>query len=111
MPRLRANHYSAPVKEVQDHWFRLAKEEGYRSRAAYKLIDIDDRKRVIRRGARVLDAGAAPGSWSQVASKRVGPNGEVVAIDLKEINRANLPPNVRVLRGDLREITLEDLGG
>ena len=99
------------MKEVQDHWFRLAKEEGYRSRAAYKLIDIDDRKRVIRRGARVLDAGAAPGSWSQVASKRVGPKGEVVAIDLKEINRANLPPNVRVLRGDLREITLEDLGG
>lgn len=99
------------MKEVQDHWFRLAKEEGYRSRAAYKLIDIDDRKRVIRRGARVLDAGAAPGSWSQVASKRVGPKGEVVAIDLKEINRANLPPNVRVLRGDLREITIEDLGG
>lgn len=99
------------MKEVQDHWFRLAKEEGYRSRAAYKLIDIDDRKRVIRRGDRVLDAGAAPGSWSQVASTRVGPKGEVVAVDLKEINRANLPPNVRVLRGDLRELSLEDLGG
>jgi 23S rRNA (uridine2552-2'-O)-methyltransferase len=79
------------VKEVQDHWFRLAKEEGYRSRAAYKLIDIDDRKRLIRRGNRVLDAGAAPGSWSQVAAMRVGPKGEVVAVDLKQINGGGYP--------------------
>ena len=71
--------YHDRVKEVQDHWFRLAKEEGYRSRAAYKLIDIDDRKRLLRRGDRVLDAGAAPGSWAQVAVERVGPKGEVVA--------------------------------
>jgi 23S rRNA (uridine2552-2'-O)-methyltransferase len=99
------------VKEVQDHWFRLAKEEGYRSRAAYKLIDIDDRRRLLRRGDRVLDAGAAPGSWSQVAATRVGPKGEVVAVDLKEISKANLPPQVRVLRGDLRELSLDDLGG
>ncbi|MEY3021195.1 MAG: Ribosomal large subunit methyltransferase [Planctomycetota bacterium] len=99
------------MKEVQDHWFRLAKEEGYRSRAAYKLIDIDDRRRLLRRGDRVLDAGAAPGSWSQVAATRVGPKGEVVAVDLKEISKANLPPQVRVLRGDLRELSLDDLGG
>lgn len=99
------------MKEVQDHWFRLAKEEGYRSRAAYKLIDIDDKRRVLRRGDRVLDAGAAPGSWSQVAAARVGPKGAVVAVDLKEIARANLPKGVEVLRADLRDLDLESLGG
>ena len=99
------------MKEVQDHWFRLAKEEGYRSRAAYKLIDIDDRKRLLRRGARVLDAGAAPGSWAQVAAARVGPKGEVVAVDLKQINGGGYPRNVRLIQADLREITLDDLDG
>ncbi len=99
------------MKEVQDHWFRLAKEEGYRSRAAYKLIDIDDRKRLLRRGYRVLDAGAAPGSWSQVAAARVGDRGEVVAVDLKEINRSGYPSNVQCLRADLRQIQLHDIGG
>lgn len=92
------------MKDVQDHWFRLAKEEGYRSRAAYKLIDIDDRKRVLRRGDRVLDAGAAPGSWSQVAAARVGPKGEVIGVDLKAINGGGYPPNVRFLQADLRDL-------
>lgn len=99
------------MKEVQDHWFRLAKEEGYRSRAAYKFIDIDDRKRLLRRGDRVLDAGAAPGSWSQVAATRVGPKGEVVAVDLKQINGGGYPSNVRLIQADLRELTLAEMGG
>ena len=94
------------MKEVQDHWFRLAKEEGYRSRAAYKLIDVDDRKRVLRRGDRVLDAGAAPGSWSQVAAQRVGPKGEVLGVDLKAINGGGYPSNVRFLQADLRDVDL-----
>jgi 23S rRNA (uridine2552-2'-O)-methyltransferase len=99
------------MREVQDHFFRLAKEEGYRSRAAYKLIEIDDRKRILRRGDRVLDAGAAPGSWAQVAAQRVGPRGSVVAVDLKAIDRSDYPPNVRLIQADLRELSLEDLGG
>ncbi len=103
--------YHDRVKEVQDHWFRLAKEEGYRSRAAYKLIDIDDRKRLLRRGDRVLDAGAAPGSWAQVAVERVGPKGEVVAVDLKQINGGGYPSNVRLLQADLRDVSLAELGG
>ncbi|RLS89885.1 MAG: RlmE family RNA methyltransferase [Planctomycetota bacterium] len=103
--------YIPLVKEVQDHWFRLAKEEGYRSRAAYKFIDIDDRKGLLRRGDRVLDAGAAPGSWSQVAAARVGPRGEVVAVDLKPINPNGYASNVRLIQADLRDLTTEDLGG
>ena len=99
------------MREVQDHYFRLAKEEGFRSRAAYKLMEIDDRKRVLHRGDRVLDAGAAPGSWAQVAAKRIGEQGTVWAVDLKSIERRGYPSNVRLLQADLREITLQDVGG
>lgn len=99
------------MRDVQDYFFKLAKEEGYRSRAAYKLLEIDRRKHVMRRGDRVLDAGAAPGSWSQVASTIVGPRGLVVAVDLKAIDPADYPPNVKLLQADLRELTLEQLGG
>lgn len=99
------------MKEVQDHWFREAKAQGYRSRAAFKLLEIDRRKRVLRRGMRVLDVGAAPGSWTQVAAEAVGPQGEVIGFDLKAIDPSGLPPQARVLVADLREIGLEDLGG
>jgi 23S rRNA (uridine2552-2'-O)-methyltransferase len=99
------------VRDVQDYFFKLAKEEGYRSRAAYKLLEIDRRKHIMRRGDRVLDAGAAPGSWSQVASTIVGPRGVVVAVDLKAIDPADYPPNVKLMQADLREVTLEQLGG
>ena len=99
------------MRDVQDHYFRLAKEEGFRSRAAYKLIEIDDRKRILRRGDRVLDAGAAPGSWSQVAAQRIGSTGEVVAVDLKPIDPSGYPPNVQLMRADLRDVTLASLGG
>lgn len=99
------------MREVQDHFFRLAKEEGFRSRAAFKLIEIDERKHVLRRGDRVLDVGAAPGSWAQVAAARVGPKGAVVAIDLKAIDAKGYPANVTTVQSDLREATLDDLGG
>ncbi|MDZ4831535.1 MAG: RlmE family RNA methyltransferase [Phycisphaerae bacterium] len=99
------------MRDVQDHFFRLAKDEGFRSRAAYKLKEIDERKRILRRGDRVLDAGAAPGSWSQVAAARVGPRGEVVAVDLKAIDPSGYPPNVRLIQSDLRAVTLDALGG
>ena len=99
------------MREVQDHFFRLAKEEGFRSRAAYKLMEIDERKRVLRRGDRVLDAGAAPGSWAQVAVKKVGDRGVVWAVDLKSIERSGYPSNVRLVQADLGEIELSEIGG
>ncbi|MDZ4754051.1 MAG: RlmE family RNA methyltransferase [Phycisphaerae bacterium] len=99
------------MKEVQDHWFKLAKDEGYRSRAAYKLLEIDERKHVLRRGDRVLDAGAAPGSWAQVAADRIGLKGVVYAVDLKPIDPNGFPPNVKRLHADLRDISLDDVGG
>ncbi len=90
------------MREVQDHWFREAKREGYRSRAAYKLIEIDDRRHVLRRGDVVLDAGAAPGSWCQVAARRVGPHGRVVGVDLKRMDRHLMPDHVELVEADLR---------
>ena len=62
-----------------------AKREGFRSRAAYKLAEIDDKYRLLKPGARVVDLGAAPGGWSEMAARRVGPNGRVVALDLLDM--------------------------
>lgn len=99
------------MREIQDHWFREAKAKGYRSRAAFKLLEIDRRRRLLRPGASVLDCGAAPGSWLQVAAERVGPHGRVVGVDLKAIDPAGLPASVTLLAADLREVGLEALGG
>ncbi|MBX6329623.1 MAG: RlmE family RNA methyltransferase [Pseudolabrys sp.] len=70
-------------RQLNDPYVARAKREGYRSRAAYKLAEIDDRAHVLRPGARVVDLGAAPGGWSQVAAERVGApgRGRVVAVD------------------------------
>jgi 23S rRNA (uridine2552-2'-O)-methyltransferase len=71
-------------RQLNDPYVARAKREGLRSRAAYKLMEIDDKARLLKRGARVIDLGAAPGGWSQAAAKRVGApaQGRVVAIDL-----------------------------
>ena len=71
-------------RQLNDPYVARAKREGFRSRAAYKLMEIDDKARVLKKGARVIDLGAAPGGWSQVAAKRVGApqQGRVVAIDM-----------------------------
>ena len=66
----------------RDPYYRRARTEGYRSRAAYKLKEINSRTRIIRRGNRVLDLGASPGGWSQIAAEIVGQKGAVVAVDL-----------------------------
>ena len=67
---------------MNDPYVQRSKKEGYRSRSAYKLIEIDERDRILKPGLRVVDLGAAPGGWSQVAAQRVGAKGRVVAIDL-----------------------------
>jgi 23S rRNA (uridine2552-2'-O)-methyltransferase len=75
-------------RQLDDPYVRRAKSEGYRSRAAFKLIEIDDKHKLLKPGARVVDLGAAPGGWSQVAAQRVKAgqgSGKVVAIDLLEI--------------------------
>lgn len=83
-----------PRRVLHDRFFKQAKAEGYLARSAYKLIEIDDRKRLLRKGDRVLDLGCAPGSWLQVAGERVGPSGAVIGIDLQAVTHP-MPAHIR----------------
>ncbi|MSP95707.1 MAG: RlmE family RNA methyltransferase [Betaproteobacteria bacterium] len=87
-------------RHVSDAYVQKAKTQGYRSRAVYKLEQIDAKERLFRPGSRVVDLGAAPGGWSQLAVAKVGPKGAVVAVDLLEIAPMS---GVTVLRGDFRD--------
>src|SRR5262245_12535103 len=73
-------------RQLNDPYVARARREGFRSRAAYKLIEIDDKHKILKPGAKVIDLGAAPGGWSQVAARRVGEGGRVVAIDLLDMD-------------------------
>ncbi|WP_201860256.1 RlmE family RNA methyltransferase [Microvirga soli] len=73
-------------RQLNDPYVARAKREGYRSRAAYKLLEIDEKYRILKPGQRVVDLGAAPGGWSQIAAKVVGAKGKVVGIDLLPID-------------------------
>lgn len=96
-------------RRYQDRYGRQARREGYAARSVYKLQEIDRRARILRRGARVLDLGAAPGSWSAYAAEQVGREGRVTAVDLQPL-RAALPGSVRVLQADVGTLTPGDIG-
>jgi 23S rRNA (uridine2552-2'-O)-methyltransferase len=84
-------------RHVNDPYVQRARREGYRSRAAYKLIEIDEKDHLLKGGLIVVDLGAAPGGWSQVAAKKLGPSGRVIAIDLLEMEPVT---GVTFIRGD-----------
>ena len=88
----------------RDGFQRRARREGYRARSAYKLQEIQRRSKLFRKGDTVLDLGAAPGGWSQVALEMVGPDGRVIGVDL-----AHMAPleGVELLLGDLRDTSLQ----
>ena len=92
-------------RQLNDPYVARAKREGLRSRAAYKLAEIDDKHRILKSGARVVDLGAAPGGWSQVAARRVGEGGRVVAIDLLEMEAI---PGVEFARIDFLDPAAPD---
>jgi 23S rRNA (uridine2552-2'-O)-methyltransferase len=87
-------------RHVNDPYVQRSKRDGYRSRSAYKLIEIDDKDRILKAGTLIVDLGAAPGGWSQVAAKKLGPGGRVVAIDLLEMAPI---PGVAIIRGDFAQ--------
>ena len=88
------------VKEYRDHYFRKAKEENYPARSVYKLKELDNRFRLFRKGMRVLDLGAAPGSWSLGAAEKVGPQGLVLGCDIQPV-RTEFPPQVSFMLEDV----------
>jgi len=72
-------------RQIRDPYVARAKREGFRSRAAYKLAELDDKYRLLKPGTRVVDLGAAPGGWSEIAARRVGAGGRVLAIDILDM--------------------------
>lgn len=102
----------------RDEYYNKAKQQGYRSRAAYKLQQLDDLEDVISRGDTVVDLGAAPGGWLQVAAERVGDGGTVIGVDLQRIKPFDddLADRIETIRGDMtqertRERVVEAAGG
>ncbi len=111
-------------RQLNDPYVARAKREGYRSRAAFKLAEIDDKARLLKKGARVIDLGAAPGGWSQLAAKRVGSpqQGRVVAIDVLPMDPvtgvdfvqldfldASAPAKLKALLGGAADVVLSDM--
>ena len=111
-------------RQLNDPYVARAKREGFRSRATFKLMEIDDKARVLKKGARVIDLGAAPGGWSQVAAKRVGATqqGRVVAIDVLAMDSlpgveftqldflaADAPDKLKAMLGGPAEVVLSDM--
>jgi 23S rRNA (uridine2552-2'-O)-methyltransferase len=100
-------------RHVNDPFVKQAQRDGYRSRSAYKLVELNDKDRLIRPGMRVLDLGSAPGGWSQVLAKLVGAKGRVLATDILKMNSL---ANVDFIQGDFTDEAvvaqlLEWLGG
>ncbi|MBK1720225.1 23S rRNA (uridine(2552)-2'-O)-methyltransferase RlmE [Thiocystis violacea] len=90
-------------RHLSDPYVKRTQVDGYRSRAAYKLLEIQEKDRILQPGMRVVDLGAAPGSWSQIARRLVGSAGRVVALDILPMEPLE---DVVVLQGDFREETI-----
>jgi len=95
------------VYDRKDHFHQRAKREGYRSRAAFKLLEIQRAQRLLRPGDRVIDLGCWPGGWLQVAGEAVGPNGRGVGVDLAAIDPPLENENVIAFCADLTQPTVE----
>lgn len=91
------------MEHVTDTYVQRAKAEGWRSRAAFKLTEIDDQDRLLKPGMTVVDLGSAPGSWSQVASRRILPGGRLIALDILPMDSLH---GVEFIQGDFREETV-----
>lgn len=109
-------------RQLNDPYVARAKREGFRSRAAFKLIEIDDRHHLLKPGARVVDLGSAPGGWSQVSVKRIGARGRVVAIDILPVDPiggvdfaqidfldAAAPDKLKAMLGGPADVVLSDM--
>jgi 23S rRNA (uridine2552-2'-O)-methyltransferase len=128
MARLKGDKRRTPSsrawleRQISDPYVARARREGYRSRAAYKLAEIDDKFHLLKQGARVVDLGAAPGGWSEVAARRVGAAGRVVALDILDMKPiggvefikldfldAGAPERLKALLGGAADVVLSDM--
>ena len=91
-------------KQNRDQYVRQSRTEGYRSRAIYKLKEIDEKYKILKNGIKLIDLGAAPGSWAQYAAKKIK-NGKIMSIDLKEISEIE---NIFKIKGDFTELECQN---
>ncbi len=91
----------------KDHYYHKAKEQNYAARSVFKLEEIDAKHKLLKPGQKVLDLGAAPGSWSQFASKKIGDNGRILGVDLSPVS-VKLK-NAIFIEADLRDLNLEEI--
>ncbi len=109
-------------RQLSDPYVARAKSEGLRSRAAYKLAEVDDKYHVLKAGARVVDLGAAPGGWSEIAAKRIGGAGRVIALDILNMKPiagveflkldfldASAPDRLKAMLGGNADVVLSDM--
>jgi 23S rRNA (uridine2552-2'-O)-methyltransferase len=109
-------------RQINDPYVARAKRDGFRSRAAYKLAEIDDKFHLLRKGARVVDLGAAPGGWSEIAARRIGADGRIVALDILDMKPiggvefvkldfldAAAPDRLKEMLGGAADVVLSDM--
>ena len=94
------------LRQLNDPFVRKAKQEGYRSRAAFKFIEIDEKYKILKSGQTVIDLGAAPGGWTQVIADKVSHKGKVIALDLQDIDPFS-NPNVLIIKGDFEDEAIQ----
>ena len=92
-------------RQINDPYVRAAKAQGYRSRAAYKLAEMNEKHRFLKRGMTIVDLGAAPGGWTQIAVERAGDGGRVVGVDLQEVDAV---PGATIMKLDFMEASAPD---
>lgn len=90
----------------RDYFFKKAKEQNFAARSIFKLEEIDQRYKIIKKGDFILDLGASPGSWSQYCSKKIGPTGKILGIDLKDVNLTL--PNAFFYKSDIKNFSVGD---
>lgn len=95
-------------RQARDPWVKKAKQAGYCSRASFKLLELNEKDKLLFNGAGVVDLGAAPGGWSQVALEKVGKSGWIVAIDLLDQWKLAEKENLTFIQGDFTEIEVEE---
>ncbi len=94
------------LRQLNDPFVRKAKQEGYRSRAAFKFIEIDEKYKILKPGQIVIDLGAAPGGWTQVIADKVSHKGKVISLDLQDIDPFS-NPNVLIIKGDFEDEAIQ----
>jgi 23S rRNA (uridine2552-2'-O)-methyltransferase len=128
MARLKGDKRRTPSsrawleRQISDPYVARARREGYRSRAAFKLAEIDDKFHLLKKGARVVDLGAAPGGWSDIAARRIGPDGRVIALDILDMKPipgvefvkldfldAAAPDQLKAMLGGEADVVLSDM--